>query len=187
MNRPTFYLIIIVISFCIARCGTSTSINENEASGVIEEYLKTNPEYQTTSFTFGEIKFKGKNDQQELMKYKELEEKGFITMTLQEQKKRFLSKDSIFVYQVQLTEKAAPFVLRQSNDKATVKSATYILDDLKPVNFVKVNSNTAKATVSLKKVETDFYPFENNRNSANDFMTKTYKLKLKKDSGWEVQ
>jgi hypothetical protein len=170
----------------MSRCGSGTTINENEASGVIEEYLKSNPEYQTTSFTFGEITFRGKSDREELMKYKALEEKGFITMTLFEQRKRFLSKDSTSVYQVQLTDKAAPYVLKQGNGKATVKSITYFLDDLKPVNFVKVNNNTAKATVSLKKVETDFYPFQK-KESSSDFETKTYKLKLRKDAGWVVQ
>jgi len=187
MKKSIFFLIIIFISFCISKCGNETTINENEASDVIVEYLKANPEYQTTNFTFGEITFKGKNDNVDLAKYKELEGKGFIAMTLQEQKKRFLSKDSSFVYQVELTDKSAPYVLKQNNNKATVKSATYVLDDLKPVNFEKVNNNTAKATVSLKKVETDFYPFQNNKNSNSDFITKTYKLKLKKDKGWVVE
>jgi hypothetical protein len=61
------------------------------------------------------------------------------------------------------------------------------MDDAKPVNFVKSNNKTAKATVSLKKVETEFYPFMNGKDSNSEFITKTYKLRLKKDSGWEVQ
>jgi len=48
-----------------------------------------------------------------------------------------------------------------------------------------VNDKTAKATVSLKKEETDFYPFQKGDN-ASVFKTKTYRLKLKKDAGWVV-
>ncbi|HCN83992.1 MAG TPA: hypothetical protein DIT07_10295, partial [Sphingobacteriaceae bacterium] len=75
--------------------------------------------------------------------------------------------------------------IKAKHNKATVKSANYILDDSKPVNFVKVNDKTAKATVSLKKEETDFYPFQKGDN-ASVFKTKTYRLKLKKDAGWVV-
>jgi len=186
MNKPIIFLSILFIAVGIISCGSEGTINENEASDVIAKYLESNPEYKTTNFSFGEIKFRGRSDQEDLAKYKELEDKGFITMTLQEEKKRFLSKDSTFVYVVKLAEKASPLVLKQGSDKATVKSATYVLDDSKPVNFVKVNNNTAKATVSLKKVETDFYPFQKSTDSS-DFITKTYKLKLKKDKGWVVE
>jgi hypothetical protein len=36
------------------------------------------------------------------------------------------------------------------------------------------------------KVETDFYPFDDNKGSNSDFLTKTYKLRHKKDQGWVV-
>jgi hypothetical protein len=183
MKRSAIFLFIAFIALTINSCGNKTSINQDDASDVIIDYLQTNPEYATTSFEFGEIKFKGKDD--ELVKYKDLEDKGLIKMTLEDSKKRFLSKDSTYIYMVELTEKAAPLVLKQNNNKATVKSATYTLDDSKPVNFEKVNDKTAKATVSLKKEITDFYPFQKG-DDASAFKTKTYRLKLKKDAGWIV-
>jgi hypothetical protein len=85
-----------------------------------------------------------------------------------------------------LTEKAAPFVLEQSKDKAKVKTILYEMDDDKPVDFAKTNERSAKATVTLMKVETDFYPFDDNKGSNSDFLTKTYKLRHKKDQGWVV-
>lgn len=186
MKKSLLFLFVTLVSLAIMNsCGNKTAINEDDASDVITDYLESNPEFKTTSFEFGEIKFKGSNDEEELVKYKELADKGLITMTLQDSKKRFLSKDSTYIYTVELTEKAAPLVLKQNNNKATVKSANYILDDSKPVNFEKVNDKTAKATVSLKKEETDFYPFQKG-DDASAFMTKTYKLKRKKDDGWVV-
>ena len=185
MNRSTSFLFIAFICLFTA-CKNETSINQDDASEVIIAHLESNPEYKTTVFRFGEMKFKGQKDRAELNKYKELADQGFIKMDLDEKKKVFLSKDSSFVYLVTLTDKAAALVISQSTDKATVRALNYVLDDAKPVNFVKSNNKTAKATVSLKKVPTEFYPFIN-KDSNSEFITKTYKLKLKKDSGWVIE
>jgi hypothetical protein len=185
MKKLLFFSILASVCLTIGGCGNKTAITEDDASGVIGEYIETHPEYHTASFDFGPIKFKGKRDEDNLALYKDLEDKGLIEMTLQDEHKRFLSKDSTFIYMVTLTEKAAPLVIKQGNNRATVKTATYILDDSKPVSFVKVNDKTAKATVSLKKQETDFAPFQKTGNASN-FMTKTYRLKLKKNEGWVV-
>lgn len=187
MERFLILLITAVISFHISGCKNETSINENDASAVIEEHLESNPEYKTITFNFGELSFRSRKDQQELNKYKLLDEQGFIKMSLNEQKRVFLSKDSTFIYMVTLGEKSGPLVIDQGKDKATVKAINYILDDAKPVNFVKSGNKTAKATVSLKKVETEFYPFMKDKSSNSEFITKTYKLRLKKDAGWVVE
>ncbi len=186
MKRTVFYLFIAMGFAFTSGCGTETTINDDEAASVISNYLNENPEYKTASFTFGEMKFRQIKDQEELNKYKVLEESGYITMSLQEQKKVFLSKDSSFVYLIKLTEKSAPFVLEQGKDKAKVKTISYVMDNDKPVDFAKTNDNSAKVTVTLMKVETDFYPFDNNRGSNSEFITKTYKLRHKKDEGWHV-
>lgn len=187
MNRSLVLVFIALSSIYFSGCGNKTTINENEASDVISNYLENNPEYKTVSFNFGELKFRGHKDQEELGKYKELKDKGYIEMNLQEQKKVFLSSDTSYVYLISLTEKAAPFVLSQAKDKAKIKAIYYILDEAKPVNFVKTNNKTAKATVSLKKIVTDFYPFIESKDSSSDFITKTYKLKLKKEAGWVIE
>lgn len=186
MKRTSVYLFMVLAFFYISSCGNKTSINDDDATSVISDYLKENPEYKTGSFKFGEIKFRGKKDIEDLNKYKALENLGYISMSLQEQKKVFLAKDSTYVYQIILTEKAAPLVLSQGKDKADVKMIDYVLDDNKPVDFIKVNDKSAKATVTLKKVTTDFYPFDNDNRASSEFITKTYKLGLKKDKGWIV-
>jgi len=186
MKRTLIHLFIMTGFVLISGCGTETTINDDEAASVISNYLDENPEYKTANFNFGEIKFRQIKDQEELNKYKGLEESGYITMDVQEQKKVFFSKDSSFVYLIKLTEKSSPFVLEQGKDKAKVKTIIYEMDNDKPVNFVKTNDNSAKVTVTLVKSETDFYPFDNNKGSNSEFITKTYKLKHKKDQGWVV-
>lgn len=184
--KKSLSILIVSLFTVFTACKNETSINQDDASEVITAYLESNPEYKTATLRFGELKFHSRKDREDLSIYKELEDNGFIKMELDEKKKVFLSKDSTYVYQVTLTDKAAPLVLEQGKDRATVKALNYILDDAKPVDFVKSNNKTAKATVSLKKEKTEFYPFIK-KDSHSDFITKTYKLRLKKDSGWEVQ
>ena len=186
MKKLAVYIVsLIIIGF--AGCKPKTTINQEEAGEVITDYLSANPEYKTTRFNFGEIKFNSTNEFFELGKYKTLASKGLINLDLKEAKKKFLSKDSSFVYQITLTDKASPLVLKQDRDKATVKVLEYVLADTKPVNFEQVNSSTSKVTVSLKMKRTDFAPFDKNANENSNFITKTYKLKFSKDEGWKVQ
>ncbi|MGB4401208.1 MAG: hypothetical protein WBJ10_17680, partial [Daejeonella sp.] len=112
-------ILFVAIISIFTSCTNETSINESDASDVITAHLESNPEYKTTTFKFGEIKFHSRKDREELKKYEELANKGLIQMKLDEQKKVFLSKDSTYVYQVTLSEKAASLVLEQSNSRAT--------------------------------------------------------------------
>ena len=63
----------------------------------------------------------------------------------------------------------------------------YILSSEKPVDFSRVNENNAKVTVTLKKENTVFAPFQKNSSDNSDFITKTYRLKLDKEEGWKVK
>ncbi|MET4083463.1 hypothetical protein ABIB40_003435 [Pedobacter sp. UYP30] len=184
-NINAALLFLFVIGF--AGCASKNSINKEQAGKVITDYLIANPEYKTTRFNFGEVKFNSKSEMLDLLKYKALANKGMVAMSLLSAKKKFLSKDSSFVYQIKLTEQASALVLKQSDDKATVKTVNYVLADSKPVDFSMVNSNTAKVTVSLKKENTDFAPFDSEKYENSNFITKTYKLKFDKDEGWKVQ
>lgn len=185
MKKYTFILIAL-ITIAFGACKNVATISEAEASEVIVTYLKGNPEYKTDRFEFGKLTFNSRKEMGELEQYKTLANEGFITLTLQESKKKFLSKDSSFVYLVKLTDKASDLVLKQDNDKATVKVVNYELSSEKPVNFSRVNDNNAKVTVSLKKVNTVFAPFQRNSKDHSDFITKTYRLKLDKEEGWKV-
>jgi hypothetical protein len=182
-NQILFLLTLVVFAF--SGCKNVAKINAEEAGEVITDYLKVNPEYKTSRFNFGEIKFSSGKDMKELEKYKQLAKEGYIDLILQGSSKKFLSKDSSYTYIVKLTEKAGDLVLKQDGDKATVKVMNYELASEKPVNFNQVNSNNAKVTVTLKKIYTSFAPFQKEDENSN-FITKTYRLKLDKEEGWKV-
>lgn len=176
----------VLFVFAFGGCKDVAKITADEAGEVITDYLQNNPEYKTGRFNFGEMKFSSDKDKIELEKYKKLEDEGYVSLDLEKSKKKFLSSDSSFVYVIKLTDKASDLVLKQDDDRATVKVVTYELASEKPVNFNRVNDNNAKVTVSLKKVNTPFAPFQRSNNENSNFITKTYRLKLDKESGWKV-
>lgn len=184
--RNQIFALLLLFTTALFSCKDVAKINEEEAGKVITTYLKGNQEYKTERFHFGEMKFNSKSEMADLEKYKALEDEGYIEMTLQEANKKFLSKDSSFVYLIKLTDKASDLVLKQDEEKATVKVVLYELSDEKPVNFNRVNDNNAKVTVSLKKVNTVFAPFQKNAKDNSEFITKTYRLKRDKEEGWQV-
>lgn len=184
MKKLSFLCLILVIAF--SACKNVAKINADEAGEVITAYLQVNPEYKTAKFNFGEIKFSSDKELEELGKYKELEREGYVSLILQQSKKKFLSKDSTYTYVVKLTDKASDLVLKQDESKATVKVMNYELASEKPVNFNRVNDNNAKVTVTLKKIYTAFAPFQKGKDENSNFITKTYRLKLNKEEGWKV-
>ena len=180
-------LLIALIASAFFACQSNPSINTNEAGKVITTYLKGNPEYKTTRFDFGELKFNNEKEYAELENYRKLASDGYITLTLLSAKKKFLSKDSSYVYSAKLTQKASEYVLKQNGDKATVKAVIYQLTEEKPVDFSKVNDASAKVTVSLKKENTPFAAFQKNPEENSEFLTQTYRLKYDKETGWKVR
>lgn len=184
--KNQFLFLLTLAVFAFGGCKNVAKINADEAGEVITDYLKANPEYKTARFNFGEMKFNSDKDLKELAKYKQLASEGYISLTLQEAKKKFLSKDSSYTYVIKLTDKASDLVLKQEEDKATVKVMNYELASEKPVNFNRVNDNNAKVTVTLKKIYTSFAPFQKGEDQHSNFITKTYRLKLNKEEGWKV-
>lgn len=185
MKKYTFILITF-ITIAFGGCKDVAKINADEAGEVITSYLKANPEYKIAHFNYGELKFNSDKDMIELVKYRQLASDGYVSLSLVEGKKKFLSKDSSYVYLIKLTNKGSDLVLKQDNDKATVKVVVYELASEKPVDFNIVNNNNAKVTVSLKKTNTPFSPFQKKQDENSDFLTKTYRLKLDKDEGWKI-
>lgn len=180
-------MLAILLTIALFACKNQASINNQEAGKVVITYLKENPEYKTTKFDFGALKFNSMKEYAALEHYRQLANDDFITLDLVKSKKKFLSKDSSFIYSVKLTQKASPYVLKQDVNSAIVKAIIYELPDDKPVNFTKVNAATAKVTLSLKKVNTPFSVFQKNPEENSEFLTKTYRLKYDKKDGWKVK
>lgn len=185
MKHLNLFSISALFLLLITGCkGAAENLDESTATDVIAAYLKTNPVYETAKMEVGEIRFKSKNDKLELAKYKSLEEKGWVTLDLQGQKKKFLSKDSVYTYKIVLTDKSKPYILKQNVSQATLRALDYVMDSEKPITMIKGDSRVARVTVSLKKEANDFDILLRDKGTASNYITKSYKLKYKKDSGW---
>lgn len=176
----------LVFTLFLASCGNNAMLDQNTATKLVAAYLQSNPEYETVKVDLGAIKFKSKNDKLNLLKYQDLQKEGYVAMTLQDQKKKFLSRDSSYVYLITLTDKAKPFVLKQEKDQATVKGIAYLMDESKPGTIDKSANKSAKVTVLLRKDKNPFTVFYQDKNVGGNFITKTFKLKYKKEEGWMV-
>lgn len=182
--RPIF---LLFAGFLWAACGSEKSISDRVALGEIAHYIESNPVYETASMDYGELKFSQRSDADLLAAYERLEKGGYITLERLKERKRFLSKDSTFVYLVKLTDKSIPFVLEKTDKKVTVKTFEYTLDEDGGVLVEQTGKNRAKATVTLRKAETDFADFAKKDPDNNaSFTKKTYSLRFNGDAGWEV-
>lgn len=183
--KTRIFLYLSLLLF-VTSCGNNAALDQSSATDLVTSYLKSNPVYETEKIDLGEIKFKSNSDKETLTKFKELASKGYVEMQLQEQKKKFLSKDSTYFYLIKLTDKSKPYVIKQEQNKAILKVMEYKLDDSNPATLDKAGNKTARVTVMLKKVQNAFSIFYKDKNTGSDFITKTYKLKYNKGDGWSV-
>ncbi|MGK6351129.1 hypothetical protein [Parapedobacter sp. DT-150] len=177
----------ITVTLILAACGKDKSVSDRIALSEVAYHLESNPVYETAEMAYGEVKLNQQSDADLLNAYQGLKKGGYVTLELLKQRKRFLSNDSTFVYLINLTDKSIPFVLEKTDKKATVKTFEYALDEDGGVQVEQTGKNRAKATVTLKKTETDFADFakEEMDNHAS-FTKKTYTLRFNAETGWEV-
>lgn len=180
-------MVVVCIAVIFVACGSDKSVTERVALSEVSFYLESNPVYETAEIDYGEVKFGQKSDTDLIAAYRGLENGGYVTMELLKQRKRFLSKDSTFVYLIKLTDKSIPLVLEKTDKRATVKTAEYALDEKGGAHIEQTGKNRAKATVTLTKTETDFADFAKKGADNNaSFVKKTYLLRFNKDTGWGV-
>ncbi len=179
--------IMLCLAAMFVACGSDKSISERVALGEVGFYLESNPVYETAEIDYGEVKFRQAPDAELLEAYEALEKNGYVTMELLKERKRFLSKDSTFVYLIKLTDKSIPLVLEKTEKRAKVKTATYALDEEGGAHIEQTGKNRAKATVTLSKSETDFADFAKKGADNNaSFIKKTYSLRFNSETGWGV-
>ena len=180
-----YYLMPLLAIFFLQSC-SEKNLSESRAMNQVEAYLSANPMYETADIAYGEVKFRAKADAGLLKAYKKLNSLGYIEMAMEQERKRFLSKDSTYVYIVKFTDKSIPFVLEKGAKKAKVKTYYYELDKSIPAHIEQKGKNKAVAVMSLKKQQTDFYEFSKDKNPHATFIKRDFSLKFDKNEGWVV-
>src|SRR3546814_929230 len=139
-------LAVLCTAAFFGACGSEKSISERVALGEIGFFIESNPVYETVEIDYGEVKFRQKADTDLLTAYEALEKSGYVTMELLKERKRFLSKDSTFVYLIKLTDKSIPFVLEKTDKWAKVKTTVYALDEAGGAHIEQTGKTRAKTT-----------------------------------------
>ena len=177
----------IAFSALISACDNKHVLNERIALAEVRYHLENNPVYETVTVDYGEVKFRKSQDSLLLDAYEHLVNYGYATMDLMDERRRFLSRDSTFTYNIRLTDKAIPYVLEQSADKVTVKTYDFVLEESDPLHLEQSGKNRARVTVTLKQQETDFAMFaEKNRKSNASFIKRTYNMRFDDSAGWRI-
>ena len=177
---------IFAIFLLIFSCKESSELSAEQAENMVEDYMETNPIFETTNFDTSKMRLSSKKDAELLNALLNLESEGLVEIVDEKSRKKWFSKDSVFVITPTLTTDATPFVVKQSKNKTEVKTVNYILDKKQDVIFERKSKNVATFNAILLKEKTPFYAFGDDQNPNADFITKKFKAKYSEEFGWEL-
>ncbi|MEC4112932.1 hypothetical protein [Myroides pelagicus] len=161
-------------------------ISTSKAYDTVQSHLVSKPEYEKTTITVGEKRFRLRKDSLEVSKYRKLEHEGYIEFAEESSKKKWLSKDSIWNVTIKLTSKAHPYVINQNKDKITVKTIMYNLGDEDNLQLNNHSKKSATVSVMLIKEYTPFIILSKDASPNTKFITKNYKLRYNETNGWII-
>ena len=180
--------IIIIAAMLFSSC--SDVLTNSNAEDIISDCLESNPKYGELRFKTGEIRFYTERSKEvELLnKYKNIAEKGFITLDSIKASKRYEYEE----YDISFTDKSKDFVLESeegssswfgsSKNVSLIKTYDYEIDEVKEVHEIP-SLNAAEVTVIYKKNnKTPFYEFEKDK---ADFVTKKIRFRKTTSDGWK--
>lgn len=176
-------LLIISLLF-ITSCNTSGEITSAHAEGLVEEYLALNPHYETAYFDTNKMRLSSKKDAELIETIRDLEDQGLIEIVDENSRKKWFSKDSVFVITPNLTKEALPYVVKQAKNRTEVKTVEYELDDSRDILFTRKTDKSVSFNAILLKKKTPFYSFGKDKNPNSEFITKEFKAKYVEEKGW---
>lgn len=176
-------LILMGLLFFLS-CKESRELTASQAENLVEEYLEHNPQYESTNFNTSKIRLDSKKDRDLIEIIQELERQELMEIVDENARKKWFSKDSVFVITPSLTQKALPYVVKQTNNRTEVKTVVYKIAPNRAINFERKTDKVATFNVPLIKIKTPFYSFGNDSQPNSDFITKNFKAKYFEEKGW---
>ena len=180
------YLLLSVVSLLgLIACNNSKQISTDEASELITAYLEEKPLYETGKFNIHKQRLTASKDKTLIESIQRLSDDGLITIDNEKARKKWFSKDSVFIITPTLTKEAVPYIVKQYKNSATVKTIIYRLNE-KQITIDKSDEKSAACTVILDKEKTPFYNFGKDPNPNATFITQKFKLKRNEKTGWKI-
>ena len=180
MKRSIIAIATILIT--LVACSTSNKIDTDEATALITEYLEENPLYETGKFNTHKQKLVTNKDKELIESIQQLSDEGLIAINNEKTRKKWFSKDSVYVISLTLSEEALPYLVKQNKNSAQVKTIIYKLND-KKVTLEKSTEKMATCVVILDKEKTPFYSFGKDPYPNSNFIIQKFKLKYNEKSG----
>ena len=166
-----FSLIVLALSFFTA-CNSSNQISKDEVSNLIADYLEENPLFETGKFNTNKQKLDSTKDKDLLITIQELADEGLIDINNEKSRKRWFSKDSVYIISPTLTKEALPYLVKQNKNKG--------------ITIEKNSEKVVICNVVLDKEKTPFYNFGKDPYPNTTFITQKFKLKYNEKNGWKI-
>lgn len=187
ISRNFTKILLVFLPFILFSCGDKKNLTERVALNELAFHLENNPVFETVILEYGDVKFNSQKDAEKLENYQLLEKYGYVDLQLEKEKKKFLSKDSIYTYTIHLKDKSIPYVIKKNDKTFEVKSFYYELDQDQGALIEQTGKNRVKVTVTLLRQDTDFSMFDEKSKAANStYIKKSYNFRFDEQSGWQV-
>ncbi|MXV38942.1 hypothetical protein GO491_09700 [Flavobacteriaceae bacterium Ap0902] len=186
--KQKLHLILLLGIFSILNnsCKDSQDISSGQAMSMVTDYVAENPIFETGKFQINKFKLNSTKDQDLIVKLQELESEGYIEIIDEKKRRKWFSKDSVFIITPTLTDKSYPYIVKQNRNNVEVKTLIYEIDLKQEVNFEKKTSKQATFNVLLLKEKTPFYQFGKDSNPNSDFITRKFKARYTPERGWQL-
>ncbi len=180
-----YFITTAIALLGLVACNTSNKINTDEAMTLITEYLEENPQYETGKFNTHKQKLVTDKDKELIDAIQQLAEEGLIDINNEKVRKRWFSKDSVYIITPTLTQEALPYLVKQNKNNAEVKTIIYKLNE-KKITMEKSTEKVMVCIAVLDKEKTPFYNFGKDPYPNASFITQKFKLKYNEKTGWKI-
>lgn len=183
MKSCVFY--IILAFFILFSCTPSKELTASQAEELISSQLEEKPLYETGKFSTDKQRLESKKDEKIITALQNLADDGLIEINNEKVRKKWFSKDSVYVIEPVLTKAALPYVVTHNKKSSVVKTIFYKLNP-KSITIEKNNEKTVICTAILDKEKTPFYHFGKDPNPKSAFISRRFKLKYDEELGWKI-
>lgn len=176
---------MVLITLFFFGCKSDKELTTSSLEMLISNYLKEKPLFEVGDFNVEKQRLDMKKDKELIKVIQKLTEEGFVQIDNEKTRKKWFSKDSVYVIEPVLTKQALPYVVSHHKKKTVVKTIIYTLNT-QEFSIEKKNETTAVCTAILDKEKTPFYLFGKDPNPKSEFITRKFRLKYDENLGWKV-
>lgn len=180
------YLLFLFSFLCLISC-QSESLSIKQAQNLVTDYIENYPVYESETIRIGEVKYNYRKDLDKIQLIEQLVEEGYLSVEGAKNKKKFLSKDSLWMAEIGLERPASTYVITQKKNKAELQTYRFVLQEESEISLKMHRKDKASVTIKLFKQPTPFAGLGKDEHPNTTFITRSFDLKYHQDKGWEVK